>query len=76
MIKSAEIQQPRPRGRPYNGSNLCKCIDKVHKLAQYPKNYKPFDIAITVSFMVYYLGYVARHDQIKARFCLCSLCRF
>ena len=47
----------------YNGSNLCKCIGNVHELAQDHKNYKPFDITITVSSMIYYLGYVARHDR-------------
>ena len=40
----------------------CKCIDNVHKLAQDHKNYKPFDITITVLSMIYYLWYVARHD--------------
>ena len=47
----------------YNGSNLCKCIGNVHKLAQDHKNYKLYDITITVSSMIYYLGYVARHDS-------------
>ena len=46
-----------------NGSNLCKCIGNVHQLAQDNKNYKPFDIIITVSSMIYYLGYVARRDS-------------
>ena len=47
-----------------NGSNLCKCIGNVHKLAQYNKNYTPYDVTITVSSMIlYYLGYVARHDS-------------
>ena len=47
----------------YNGSNLCKCIGNEHKLAQDHKNYKPYDITITVSSMIYYLRYVARHDS-------------
>ena len=40
----------------------CKCIGDVHTMAQEHKNYKPLEIAITVSSMIYYLEYVARHD--------------
>ena len=40
----------------------CKCIGNVHTIAQDHKRYKPLDIAITVSSMIYYLGYVVRHD--------------
>ena len=34
----------------------CVNVCNVHKLAQDHKNYKPFDITITVSSMIYYLG--------------------
>ena len=41
----------------------CKCIGNVHTMAQVHKNYRPFDITITVSSMIYYLVYVVRqHD--------------
>ena len=39
-----------------------KCIGNVHTMAQDHKNYKPLGITITVSSMIYYLGYVARLD--------------
>ena len=39
-----------------------KCIDNVHTMAQDHKNYRPLDIAITASSMIYYLGYVAGLD--------------
>ena len=41
----------------------CKCIGNVHTMAQDHKNYRPLDIAITASSMIYHLGHVARHDQ-------------
>ena len=46
----------------YIMAQTCKCIGNVHTMAQDHKNYKLLDITITVSSMIYYLGYMARHD--------------
>ena len=39
----------------------CKCMGKVHTMAEDHKNYKPLDIITIVLCMIYYLEYVARH---------------
>ena len=40
----------------------CKFIGNVHTTAQAHMDYRPLDIVITVSSMIYYLGYVAILD--------------